>query len=227
MSGGSTDGGPVAPGAASTRLCIFARAPVLGGVKSRLAASIGEQAALDAYLRLTEDTLARLAAVPAVRTELWLDGPANSMVAQWCRRWRLPLREQVGENLGVRMYDAMMDSLAADERGIVVGTDCPPVDAAYVARAAAALRHHDLVLGPAEDGGFGLVGLARPAPGLFAGVAWGGPAVLSRTLANAIAAGLQVCLLPQIWDVDTFDDWRRWAAAQDVNHRPQQPRGSG
>lgn len=227
MSGASRDVDPLAPGAPSARLCIFARAPVLGGVKSRLAASIGEQAALDVYLRLTEDTLSRLSAVPAVRTELWLDGPANSVVAQWCRRWRLPLREQDGEDLGVRMYDAMMDSLAAELRGIIVGTDCPSVDAAYVARAAAALRHHDLVLGPAEDGGFGLVGLARAAPGLFAGVAWGGSAVLSRTLANAIAAGLRVCLLPQIWDVDTVDDWRRWTALQDVNRRPQQPRGSG
>jgi rSAM/selenodomain-associated transferase 1 len=226
MSGRPGGGDLIVPAAAAARLCVFARAPVLGRVKSRLGAAIGDQAALDVYLRLAEDTLSRLAEVPGVRTELWLDGPADSVVRQWCRRWRLPLRKQRGEELGQRMYQAMMDSLEAELRGLVVGTDCPPVDAAYVVRAVEALRHHDLVLGPAEDGGFGLIGLARPAPGLFAGVRWGGAAVLHDTLVNAIASGLRVCLLPQIWDVDTVDDWRRWTAQQ-VSHSLQQPRGSG
>jgi len=192
------------------RLCIFTRVPVAGRVKSRLAATLGSGAALQAHLDLVEDTLRRLAGIPGIAAELWVDDVPDAQVAEWSRRWQLPVRLQTGVDLGARMADALARCLATGATGIVVGTDCPPVDAAYVARAVAALEHHDLVLGPAADGGFGLVALARAVPGLFDGVIWGGADVLLATLANATRLRLRICLLPEIWDVDTVSDWQRW-----------------
>jgi len=194
----------------TVRLAIFARVPVRGGVKSRLAAGLGVEAALHAHVALVEDTLARLWRVPGTRAELWIDAEPNEQVEAWCRRWAMPCYRQQGPDLGARMYYALETALSAGAGGIVVGTDCPPVDSAYIERAVRALQTHDLVLGPAEDGGFGLVGLAVPAPGIFAGVRWGGAEVLAATLANAIDGDLSVTLLPAIWDVDEPADWARW-----------------
>ena len=194
----------------SVRLCIFTRVPRLGRVKSRLADTLGAEVALYAHCLLAEDTLARLAPMPGVAAELWLDGPPNTVIEAWQARWELPVRQQSGTDLGARMYGALLDCLAAETAGIVVGTDCPSIDAHYVARATRALDSHDLVLGPAVDGGFGLVGLSRPVAGLFEGVAWGGARALADTLANATRERLRICLLPEIWDVDTAADWGRW-----------------
>lgn len=200
----------------TARLCIFTRVPVLGRVKSRLAAELGQAAALRAHEMLVEDTLGRLAVVAGVRSELWVDERPNARVADWCRKWQLPLRHQHGADLGERMYGALADCLVNEAWGIVVGTDCPPIDAAYVRRALQALAVHDVVLGPAEDGGFGLVGLSKPAADLFHGVAWGGGEALRGTLANAVRLRLRVCLLPAIWDVDEVEDWRRWQQQRGV-----------
>jgi rSAM/selenodomain-associated transferase 1 len=210
--------------AVTARLCIFTRVPVLGRVKSRLAGALGAAGALQAHVMLVEDTLARLGSVPGLAAELWIDAAPDGRVAEWSERWGLPVRRQSGADLGVRMYGALADCLAAGQSGIVVGTDCPPVDADYVTRAAAALAWHDLVLGPAADGGFGLVGLARPAPGLFADVAWGGAMALGGTLANAMRMRLTTCLLTQIWDVDESADWARWLRERSRPTAQQSPR---
>ena len=90
--------------------------------------------------------------------------------------------------------------------------DCPELTAAYVRDAAGYLGDHDLVLGPAEDGGYGLIALGRPAPKLFADEPWGSSAVLRDTLARADDAGLSVKLMGTIWDVDDGADWARYQA---------------
>jgi rSAM/selenodomain-associated transferase 1 len=194
----------------SARLCIFGRVPRLGQVKSRLSASLGEQGAYDAHCELVEHALQRLARVPDVPAALWLDGTPEARAKGWSETWRVPLRQQVGAELGARMEHALLDCLARGCPGIVVGTDCPPIDAGYVKRAAHALALHDAVFGPAADGGFGLVGVSRPITGMFADVEWGRADVLAATLANAMRLRLRICLLPQIWDVDTPADWERW-----------------
>jgi rSAM/selenodomain-associated transferase 1 len=194
----------------TVRLCIFARVPRRGQVKSRLAARLGEQGAYDAHCELVEHTLGRLAQISGIPAALWLDGAAEARAGAWSEKWRVPLRQQVGPELGARMEHALFDCLEDRSSGLVVGTDCPPIDAAYVRRAAAALERHDLVFGPAADGGFGLVGVSRVIPGLFADIEWGRASVLAATLANATRQRLRICLLPQIWDVDTPADWDRW-----------------
>jgi rSAM/selenodomain-associated transferase 1 len=193
-------------------LCIFARSPQLGSVKRRLAAEIGAAAALEVYRELAEDTLRRLAALDGVRSELWLAGPVNAEVLAWLQRWRLPLRSQQGADLGERMANALAACHGQGCAGLVVGTDCPPVDGAYVREAERALENHDVVLGPAEDGGYALVGTRVPTPGIFRDVPWGSASVLDITLARIAAAGVSVALLETVWDVDTAEDLARFRA---------------
>lgn len=198
---------PVPP---SATLCLFARVPRPGRVKRRLAESLGDAAALAAHCRLVEDSLERLAGLSCARCELWLDSAAEATCRAWSRRYGVPLRRQQGGDLGARMHHALTTSLAGSRFALVVGSDCPPVDGACVAAALATLADHDAVIAPAQDGGYGLVGLARPAPALFEGIAWGTGRVLAQTLDAAAAAGIRLALLPEVWDVDTAADWARY-----------------
>mgnify|MGYP001814363555 CR=1 FL=1 len=197
-------------GVSPTRLCVFARAPVLGGVKRRLATELGDAVALAAHIQLTEDTLGRLAAAPGLETELWLAGEPDAQVRGWLDAWPLPLRRQAGADLGQRMANALASCHADGVHGVVVGSDCPPIDAAYVRQAAEALGEADVVLGPASDGGYGLVGTGLPRPEIFKDIPWGTDAVLQVTLERIGEAALSVRLLAPIWDVDTASDWNRY-----------------
>lgn len=194
----------------AVRLCLFARPARFGQVKSRLAAGLGEEQALDAYRRLLRDTLQRLARVPGIPAELWLAGTPDPWVLSQAAEFGLRWRRQRGADLGARMALALDDCLAGGAAGLIVGSDCPPIDAEYVRAAAAVLTDHDLVLGPAEDGGYGLIGLSRGCAALFEGVPWGTSQVLVRTLEIAGRAGLTVALLDTVWDVDTPADWQRY-----------------
>jgi uncharacterized protein len=189
---------------------VFARAPRLGQVKRRLARTLGQRAALDAHCHLVEDTLARLAQGSEWRCELWIDAPPDAVSSTWASRFGVSLRRQQGADLGARMGHALTSALDRSNRAVVVGSDCPPIDGCYVESAVAALHHHDVVLGPASDGGYGLIGWSRPVPALLAGIDWGTGRVLAQTLAAAAAAGVAVALLPEIWDVDTAADWARY-----------------
>jgi glycosyltransferase A (GT-A) superfamily protein (DUF2064 family) len=95
---------------------------------------------------------------------------------------------------------------------LIVGTDCPVLTPAHLQQAADALQSHDAVLIPAEDGGYVLIGLRRPLPEVFKGVAWSTPRVLAQTEAQLRAAGASWRLLPALWDVDEPADWQRWQA---------------
>jgi hypothetical protein len=92
----------------------------------------------------------------------------------------------------------------------LIGTDCPEINGEYLQAAFKALETTDLVLGPAEDGGYGLIGLNRAAPTLFEDVPWSSEEVLEVTVRKAEDAGLRVKLLPEIWDVDHPADVERW-----------------
>ena len=108
------------------------------------------------------------------------------------------------------MANAVADTIDRGSACLIVGVDCPGIDGAYVRDAARALLANDLVLAPAEDGGYGLIGLRRSAPELFQNVAWGSASVLTETLDKARFLGLEFQLLQQVWDVDDAADWTRF-----------------
>jgi rSAM/selenodomain-associated transferase 1 len=133
----------------------------------------------------------------------------------------LRYREQAGEELGQRMHGAFVD--AFEERGsrvVMIGSDCPGLTADRLGEALDALRRQDMVLGPASDGGYYLIGLSRPEPGLFEGIAWGGERVLTQTLSQADGLGLSVHRLGVLSDVDRPEDlhvWRRMETGEQRN----------
>ncbi len=194
------------------RLCVFVKAPEPGKVKGRLAVRLGARQACAAYEELAEHCLAALSASAAPK-ELWVaGGVGHRKIQMWAQRFGFPLRPQPAGDLGARMLAAIESCRQADRAAMVVGSDLPELNAAYVAHACAALRSHDVVLGPAEDGGYGLIGMHEPMPELFADMPWGTPLVLSETRRRAARLGLRLAQAPLLWDVDDLADWRRFRA---------------
>ena len=192
------------------RLCLFVKAPVAGRVKTRLAAGLGAEQALAAYVTLVERELEALADLD-MAIEMWVAGDLHHrQVRSWARRYALRLRRQPAGDLGGRMHAAIRHCSDAGCAGIVIGSDLPEVDAAYVDRAAALLAGHDLVLGPTEDGGYALIGMHSPNATLFADIAWGTGRVHAQTMEQARRLGLTVAQLATTWDVDDLRDWRRF-----------------
>jgi glycosyltransferase A (GT-A) superfamily protein (DUF2064 family) len=113
------------------------------------------------------------------------------------------------------MYHSLAQMLLANVSvAVLVGTDCPDIDRRYVQQAFRALQRNDVVFGPAEDGGYGLVGICQSAMPvavtLFQDISWGSSTVLAQSLERAAEAQLSVVQLPVIWDVDEVADWRRY-----------------
>ena len=191
------------------RLIIFVRAPRLGEVKTRLAAAMGADEALAAYRVLVQTVLTSLAPLAPVEVH-YTPGNAADEVRSWVPpRWLL--RAQGPGDLGARMDLAFTEALAGGaERVALIGSDCPAITVQDIEDAWAALTDHDLVLGPATDGGYWLIALKRAQPALFQGMPWSTSAVLRETLARAVHAGLSVGLLRELADVDTEEDWLRF-----------------
>jgi glycosyltransferase A (GT-A) superfamily protein (DUF2064 family) len=118
-------------------------------------------------------------------------------------------------NLGQRMAHALAGAVQDAGAGVIVGSDCPSVDADYVRRAIALLREQDVVLGPSDDGGYVLIGAGRVVPGMLDDIAWGTEAALEQTCQRLQEKGLRYALLEPRWDVDEPEDWQRWCAYRD------------
>jgi rSAM/selenodomain-associated transferase 1 len=194
-------------------LQIFAREPVPGVVKTRLAAAIGAERATEAYRELTQVTLQHaqharaLGCVAAV--ELWCTPGTGSPWFDACAITAGATQHlQPAGDLGVRMRTAIAAGLTRAEGVLLIGTDCPVLDAVAIAGAAAMLDTHDTVLGPAEDGGFVLVG-ARVAVA-FDGVRMSTSHAAHDTLGVFARGGVRCGMLPELWDVDEAADLARW-----------------
>jgi rSAM/selenodomain-associated transferase 1 len=188
-------------------VCVVAKHPRAGRVKTRLTADAGAAAAL--ARALLDDALASAASLPWARVVLASTEPARA-------RRGLPGVEvwpQGGGDLGRRLERALARALEHAAIGFVVGADVP-APAPLLAAARRALRDADAVLGPCDDGGFYLLGLRRGAlrPGLLAGLPWSAADTLSATRARLESRGLRVALAPPWFDVDRPDDLARLAA---------------
>jgi rSAM/selenodomain-associated transferase 2/rSAM/selenodomain-associated transferase 1 len=200
---------------ATTRvtLQIFAKNPIAGAVKTRLAAAIGDGDAAAVYVRLVETALATAVAARSAglvdRVELWCTPDAEAPAfATWRDRYSVTLRAQAGADLGARMETALASALNDGARAILIGTDCPALDVAYLAHAVASLDAYDAVFGPAEDGGYVLIGLARPVDA-FAGIPWSDPDTMAMTRAKLARDRVTWQELPVLWDVDEPADLAR------------------
>ncbi len=192
---------------------VFGRVPELGRVKTRLAAQIGDERALDLYRRMLEHSLA-VAQASGRRVELCIEGvDRDGECARLASRYGAVLTAQSGGDLGERMHGALDRALRHGAAAVLIGSDCPALAVEDLQQAFAALAGHDAVFSPTEDGGYVLVGLARPRPEIFHGPAWGSARVMAQTRMRLSAAGARWVELRTLWDVDRAEDLEHWSRA--------------
>jgi uncharacterized protein len=186
---------------------VFARSPRLGAVKRRLAAGIGDFAALRFYRRTTQNILGRVSRDTRWRTVLAMT-PDAAVTGRCAWSGNFQRLAQRHGNLGERMERALLRFPSSPV--LLIGSDIPDIGARQIAAGLAALGQNDLVFGPSDDGGYWLVGAryGRLARGLFENVRWSGPHALTDTLANAKQR--PIALLEELADIDTADDLARW-----------------
>lgn len=194
-------------------VAVFARAPMSGEVKTRLASEIGESAAYQAHLELVKHTLWRLRPVTrsGMFAELWIAGTAGMVK---CREWAAildgRLRQQHGADIGAAMWNCLYTHVNLGRHAIVVGGDVVSITAEQVLEGRDRLMDVDMVISPAQDGGYGMIGLSILAPDLFRDIPWGTADVFERTMQKAAKLGLSTHVMPTVWDVDNAADYARF-----------------
>ena len=190
------------------RVLVFAKAPVAGQVKTRLAGAIGADAAAELYRRLAWRTLRVACAVAPQAVELWCaPDTTHGFFVQCTREFGVTVHPQVGEDLGSRMALALEQALGRADRAVLIGTDCPDYDACYLRSAFSSLcAGRDVVLGPAQDGGYALIGMSSLWAEVFRDIPWGSSGVLAQTRRRLAALGLDWHELPWVRDIDRPED---------------------
>lgn len=193
------------------RILIFCKPPIPGQAKTRLIPALGAQCAADLHAELARATLMQTVHSDLAPVELWASAEPEHVFFQYMRAtFGCELRHQHGNDLGARMAHALETTLVDAEFAVLIGTDCPALDTDYLAQACTALADGaDAVLGPAEDGGYVLIGLRRFDPTVFAGVTWGSPTVLAQTRRRLADLEWSMQELSVLWDVDRPEDLRR------------------
>lgn len=187
------------------RLILFARYPTAGECKTRLIPALGAQGAAQVHRRLTERTVAILRASNLPVTVAFT-GASKTSFADWLGD-DLGLVEQVAGDLSARLL-ACLDPAPV----IFFGADTPDLETRHVNAAVAALASHEVVIGPAEDGGYYLIGMNCALPGLLTDMPWSTEQVLPETLARTGRLGITPLMLETLADCDRPEDLARWPA---------------
>lgn len=195
------------------RLVLFTRYPVPGTTKTRLIPALGPERAADLQRQMTEYLVAemnRFCTQHPASLEIRYTGASKSHMQKWLPDVRT-FRPQGEGGLGTRLSRAFAHGFTDGVPAMVmIGADCPGITPSILAQAFSALTEHDLVLGPAVDGGYYLIGLRRHAPRLFRDMPWGSGALMQQTMAVARTLNLTVSLLEQLADVDRPEDVRHF-----------------
>jgi len=186
-------------------LIIFLRAPEIGKVKSRLAGTVGDKKALEIYQRLISITLEQASHVDCEKHLYFYPHIDHSLVHDG---WHATTQQ--GTDLGQKMNYAFESVLKHHEKAVIIGTDCPYINASIVEEAFTKLDEYDLVIGPAEDGGYYLLGLKQVRPEIFDGIAWSTSEVMRQTIAAAQALHWSAHSLETLSDIDFEADWKAY-----------------
>ncbi|GAA3910957.1 TIGR04282 family arsenosugar biosynthesis glycosyltransferase [Halomonas cibimaris] len=202
----SAECGPVA-------LHLLAKAPVPGRAKTRLMPRLGAHGAASAHAEMVRRCVAHACrALPAAQVTLWtaLDH-GHPLFAELKQRLGIHLAAQPEGHLGVRIRHALAGSAGPS---MIMGSDCPSITPELIQACADSLATHPVVILPAEDGGYGLIGTRGLTPAdaraLFHDIPWGGDEVLAVTRARLAARGLEAAFPATVWDVDRPEDWQRY-----------------
>lgn len=193
------------------RLILFTRYPEPGRTKTRLIPALGAQGAATLQRRMSEalvGQMKRFANQYPASLEIRYAGGSRPAMESWLAT-DIPCLDQGEGNLGDRLHRAFAQAFTQGAQAVVViGADCPGLTPPLFAQAFTALATQELVLGPARDGGYYLIGLTRPAPALFTEIPWGSGEVLAATLKHAQTLNLSTHLLETLADVDRPEDLR-------------------
>ncbi len=194
-----------------TAVGVYVKYPLPGKVKTRLAATIGPERAAMAYVKMTGIVLGEvLSALPRERFDvtLYCDPfmPRPDYEAHFAE-FPYSIAMQSGADLGERLARSLGEMLSRHDSAIAIGTDCVALRPSHLIEAAEQLAAGaDLVLGPALDGGYYLIGMKKPHAALFEGIAWSTGSVLAQTIERALKLGLRVRKLEPLPDIDTEAD---------------------
>lgn len=192
------------------KLIIFTRYPEVGKTKTRMIYELGKEGAALLQKNLTEHTLMNLEDLPNINLTIYFSGGNYNLMQEWLGNG-LNFVEQKEGNLGYKMQSAFADSFNnQNERVVLIGIDCPDLNINIINDAFSKLKNSDLVLGPAADGGYYLIGLSRYIPELFINIDWGTSEVFKQTQKIANQLNLKSCNLPLLADVDHPEDLPIW-----------------
>jgi len=198
-------------------LIVFSKAPVPGQVKTRLIPALGAEGAAALHLSLLAHTVKALHQKKHWNTELWVSS-THSAFDNIVDKNELRSFKQEGNDLGQKMHHAFQCSFTRFKHVVIVGTDCPFLESVDIKQAFSQLAENDdLVLGPASDGGYVLIGLNRPRKSLFENISWGTSDVLRQTLEKANSQNLFYTLLPEKNDIDRPEDLQQLTDWPDLN----------
>jgi uncharacterized protein len=195
-------------------ICVFAKPPLPGNVKSRLAARVGNEAAAALAAAFLQDTWSSVVSLPRAKAVIASTAPSAPLVSPRAAEVWL----QGEGDLGERLERILQRALESSPFAIALGADSPGLPAEYLEQACEALRNSDAVLGPCDDGGFYLLGLRRCPRGLLAGISWSQTGTFAQTQSKLKAAGFSVQVLPAWFDVDRPEDLSRLKAMIDAGN---------
>lgn len=192
----------------SKGLIVFAKKPEPGKVKTRLQPQVGSHEALLLYQAFVVDTLARLSSLKGIKIFLGcFPNSSDPWFTGLSKRFGLHLFNQEGNDLGERMASAFVSlEVMGIRQKVIVGTDAPHLPLGYVENAFTLLESDPVVIGPSRDGGYYLLGIRGSVPDIFSGVAWSTPSVFNQTIERLKKGGVNHSLLPEWFDVDSYDD---------------------
>ncbi|MBE9183586.1 TIGR04282 family arsenosugar biosynthesis glycosyltransferase [Microcoleus sp. LEGE 07076] len=193
----------------SEKVIVFTRYPEPGKTKTRLIPVLGKQGAANLHRLMAQRTIARTLSLQQNRrlsVEIHHTGGTQQLMQDWLGT-DVIYQNQIDGDLGARMVFAFQKSFDSGvEKTVIIGTDCPDLKPEIMAQAFDKLSQHDLVLGPAKDGGYYLIGLRRSVPELFGGINWGTDDVFASTRAIAKNLALKIATLPTLADIDLPED---------------------
>ncbi len=196
------------------RILVFCKAPQTGKVKTRLAKDIGETAAKAVHEYLAWHCLQQMSGFAVAPVELWCAPDMDHDFFNHCHtELGIPLKQQVGNDLGQRMQHAINETLRNHAPVVLIGTDCPALTADYLQSACVVASQNKTVIVPAEDGGYVLLGMNKLQPELFVDMPWGTSQVYAETVTRVTG---EVETLRPLWDIDYITDLRRLYATGDI-----------
>lgn len=195
------------------RLIIFTRYPEAGKVKTRLIPALGEKGAKLLHREMVEHTISRITPFKE-EIEVHFTGGSQDLMKSWLGD-QLRFRRQKGACLGERLRNSVAEAFAENKKKVVViGTDCPGLTLNHVEKAFRLLDRSDLVLGPAYDGGYYLIGLNKLVKELFQNITWSSSLVYRQTAKAAEQVSLQTAELEKLADIDCPADLPFWEIAK-------------